>query len=569
MVQQPRFDTGSPGAQDISVAAAASGSPSSDTQVPIFARSQYHSYLNVTSVSTVVTEQARTVKLVVGRYDYTHPVTGDFTGSFSSVANVTGTIEFSILSETPFGPGFSGRWTVNGADIGVVTMSYVSKFFRRATVEIDTLAGAVAPQPVPDGAGGMEYFDTVYAKHGWDLKVVVDQNSVPVPAGITPTNSWSPSNLHGLMTSNRKTSTNLDSDWYVHLMVVPSKLGTGRGIMYDTLDVPREGCASFSDDGYPATESSNFGTAANKRQRDVARAFLRSAVHEVTHTFNQVHQEQETEADNSIMTTTPSVADVLGSPTTGEPGVFPDQINLAVNNTVRHHLVHMPDPVIRPGGWPFASWFGSTVLQSTDCNRFNDSELELVVTQMDRVVMGQPVLLKWKLTNCSKTSLVVPSDISISGTFASITITDAFKVQRQFRPYVIVCDNIKLDKLKPGASVSSSHVLFWSTNGFAFPMPGYYCVTVAVTWSAKGVHVGVDKSTDVFVEFPTTDADNIAAGLVMNSEVGKWVALGGKAHHLVEAKRRLASITVFANDSDKGVPRLLHAFDKLGMLPDA
>ena len=83
--------------------------------------------------------------------------------------------------------------------------------------------------------------------------------------------------------------------------------------MYDQIGVPREGCASFSDDGYPISDSSNFGTAQNKKQRDVPRAFLRSATHEVTHTLNQIHQEQETVADNSIMTTTPSVADVLGS----------------------------------------------------------------------------------------------------------------------------------------------------------------------------------------------------------------------------------------------------------------
>ena len=115
--------------------------------------------------------------------------------------------------------------------------------------------------------------------------------------------------------------------------------------------------------------------AANQKQRDVPRAFLRSATHELTHTLNQIHQEQETAADNSIMTTTPSVADVLGGPATGEPGVFPDQIKLAINTTVRHHLNHMPDPVIRPGGWPFASWFPTGAPQAADRHDFAPSEL--------------------------------------------------------------------------------------------------------------------------------------------------------------------------------------------------
>ena len=159
------------------------------------------------------------------------------------------------------------------------------------------------------------------------------------------------------MTSVRKATTNLDAEWRTHLVVVPAAMGCSRGVMYDQIDVPREGSASFSDDGYPASHSSNFGDAEDEMQRDVPRAFLRSASHEVTHAFNQIHQESETTADNSIMTTTPSVADVLGGPTTGAPGVFPDQINLGFNTTVRNHLAHMPDPVIRPGGWPFASWF--------------------------------------------------------------------------------------------------------------------------------------------------------------------------------------------------------------------
>ena len=187
------------------------------------------------------------------------------------------------------------------------------------------------------------------AKIGWQLTVVQDQLNVPVPGGVTPTNCWSSADLHALMTTVRNPATNLDTEWRVHMIVVPAKLGCSRGVMYDQIGVPREGCASFSDDGYPVCDSSNFGAAANQKQRDVPRAFLRSATHELTHTLNQIHQEQETAADNSIMTTTPSVADVLGGPATGEPGVFPDQIKLAINTTVRHHLNHMPDPGHSPG----------------------------------------------------------------------------------------------------------------------------------------------------------------------------------------------------------------------------
>ena len=155
-------------------------------------------------------------------------------------------------------------------DKGSVTLAWVSKFFRRATLEIDTLVGAVRPAPVPDGAGGTEFFDTVFAKTGWQLTVVQDQLNVPVPAGVVATNCWSSPDLHALMTTVRNPATNLDTEWRVHMIVVPAKLGCSRGIMYDQIGVPREGCASFSDDGYPTSDSSNFG--ARREQEATRRA---------------------------------------------------------------------------------------------------------------------------------------------------------------------------------------------------------------------------------------------------------------------------------------------------------
>jgi hypothetical protein len=588
---------GDAGSAPSSSIAAAASKPSSEIslfphfrpRIPIFPRSRYHSYLKVTSVSepVIVRHPAKCrVSLVVEQYDYTPPPVGSFTGSFPAAPSRTATI---TLSETPSGfpwsgPNFEGRWVEGGVDKGSVTLSWVSTFFRRATVEIDVLDGAVAPQPVPDGAGGTEYFDTIYAKHGWDLTIISDQTGVAVPAGVDPGNCWSSGDLHGLMTANRNPATNLDTDWRMHLMVVPAKLGCGRGVMYDTIDVPREGAASFCDDGYPSSDSSNFGVAENQKQRDIPRAFLRSATHEITHTFNQIHQEQETMADNSIMTTTPSVADVLGGPATGAPGVFPDQINLAVNTTVRHHLNHMPDPVIRPGGWQFASWFGASAPQATDRNEFDDSELQLTVTgPSERVVLGQPLQLSWTLTNRSSGPLVVPDDVSLEGLFATATVTDAEGTTRAFRPYVIICDGVRLAELAPGESVSSSHTVFWSSEGFAFPRPGVYTVNVAVSWSAQGLPVGVQKNVEVFVEFPTTSADNAAASLVFTTDVGKWVALGGNAYHLTEAVSRLSQLASTAGgpglagadgaaEGDEArarageQPRLLVGFE--GLLPD-
>jgi len=520
-------------------------------RIPIFPRARYHSYLKVTSVSApaLVPPLAKCeLTIVADQFNYTQPPAGQFQGTFPNTPSRTVTLKLAkVAAPFPFslagGPYYTGRLLVAGVDKGSVTLGWVSKFFRRATLEIDTLVGAVRPGPVPDGAGGTEFFDTVFAKTGWKLTVVQDQLNVPVPPGVVPTNCWSSANLHALMTSVRNPSTNLDAEWHVHMIVVPAKLGCSRGIMYDVIGVPREGCASFSDDGYPTSDSANFGLAANKEQRDVPRAFLRSATHELTHTLNQIHQEQETTADNSIMTTTPSVADVLGGPVTGEPGVFPDQIKLAHNTTVRHHLNHMPDPVIRPGGWPFASWFPTGAPQAADRHDFALSELTLTVTAgTERLALGEPLDLSWTMTNTGGASLRVPNDVSSEALFASITVTDAEGRERPVRPFAIVCDHAKLSELEPGKSISASTKVFWSTSGFAFERPGRYRVGVAVSWSAQGVLVGVQGGVDVFVDYPASDADNHAAGLVLHHEVGKWVALGGDAYHLPEACRRLQEL---------------------------
>ncbi|MDM0109653.1 hypothetical protein QTH97_32365 [Variovorax sp. J22R24] len=540
--------------------------------IPVFARSKYHSYLRVTGITIPRVGTLGSpcqVTLMAEQYDYTQPPAGQFKGSFPTAPSRTVTMKLSpSTAPIPFsltgGPYFKGRLLVGGVDKGSVTIAWVSKFFRRASVEIDVLAGAIAPTPVPDGSGGNEYFDTIFARTGWQLRVIQDQINVPVPAGVTPTNCWSSADLHNLMSTVQQ-ATNIDNEWRIHLSVVPSKLGCGRGVMFDVIGTPRQGCASFSDDGYPVSDSSNFGVAANQKQRDIARAFLRSATHEITHTFNQIHQEIETNADNSIMTTTPSVADVLGSSTTGAPGVFPDQINLVHNATVRNHLNHMPDPVIRPGGWPFSSWFPTGSPQAADLHQFDSTELSLDVTcTTDHLALGQPVDVSWTLKNESSVPLLAPNDVSVEALFATVTVTDAEGRERPMRTFVVRCDHAKLTPLDPGESVTATTTLFWASAGFAFERPGRYHVQVVLAWSAQGIPVGVSGGVDVFVDYPISDADNRAAGLVLHPEVGKWVALGGGAYHLDEACRRLLALEDHgAAAGDAGPARVVQSFADL------
>lgn len=532
--------------------------------IPIYPRTNYYSYLKVTgvTVSPAFSFSDCRLTLTAQEYVYAKPPTGSFDGSFPAApGSRTVTIQVSPVSPAPFGfsgPYFEGRLLDAGVDKGAFTMGRVSGFVRRATVEVDTLAGAVAPGPV-----GGEDIRTVFATAGWDVGVVYDQVNVAVPAGVNANTCWSNGNLHALMAAVRNPTTNLDAQWRLHLIVVPAAMGCGRGVMYDQISVPREGVASFCNDGYPSGETTHYDGAGGQQQRNVPRAFLRSACHELGHGFNQVHQEGEGGADNSIMTTTPSVAGVIGA-----GGTFPDAINLAFNTHTRRHLMHWPDPVVRPGGHTFGSGHGGPVVPSADVVEFSADELELHVgADESPVAIGEPVQLRWVLTNTSDAPIAVPSDLGLPAQHARVTVTRPGGGARVMPSFVIRTDDVAITALSPGESRSATTRLFWSSNGFAFEAPGRHRVDLEINWVQAGIAFGVAASTDIWVDFPQSATDNDAAALLLDDEVGMYVALGGDAPHLVEAVSRLQNLAAGADSGDGGgaPPKALRGF--AGLLP--
>src|SRR5205807_2449733 len=265
--------------------------------------------------------------------------------------------------------------------------------------EVDTLTGAVAPQPVPAiSGGGTEDIRTTYATAGWDVAVKYDQTNVPVPAGVTATNCWSAADLHALMLTVRDPATNLDAEWHMHLVVVPAKMGCGRGVMYDT---------------------------------------------------------------------------------TGAPGVFPDNINLGFNTHVRHHLVHFPDIVVRPGGMTFGTGHSTTVPEA-DKNRhyFSEDEMELrLAVEHDQIHLGEPLQLSWELINNSATSLPAPTDIRIEAQHTLIGVVNPHGDSKAMSSFVIETEAANIAMLDAGKSLKADTRVFWSArSGFAFDTPGRYTI---------------------------------------------------------------------------------------------
>jgi hypothetical protein len=514
-------------------------------EIPVYPRRNYYSYLKVTGIQYDIWQC--TVTLTIEEFLFIQPPAGSFGGSFPTTSSREVTVVLSKRGRpgtaNPYWEG--SLYAANGAERGSFTMTWVSPYFRKASLGISTLEGTVPPYPV-----NSEWFPTVFADAGWELNAGYGLLYVPAPEGVDPYDEWTKADLHNLMTTVRSQlpSIDLDNVWHLNLLVVPAKLGSGRGWMFDTIDPPREGVGTYCDDGYNTPDqygrTHGYGTAANKKQRDVPRAYLRSACHEVGHGFNQVHQDLTAQGepgeDNSIMTPTPLVADHLEA---HPPNVFPDDISLKFNAHVKRHLVHFPDSVVRPGGMTFTIGHEPTLdpVPQADVGRyfFAPNQLELnIQTSKNRLQIGEPYEIDLELSNKSNVDIPLPTDISTSAQHTSITVVNPHGVSRRVKSFVIQTDSVSIRPLISGAKIKTHVTLFWSSNGFAFETPGKHTIEAKTIWNYQGYQYGVRTRADVWLDFPTSDSDNEIASLLLHDDVGKFVALGG-ALHLKEAVTRI------------------------------
>jgi hypothetical protein len=164
--------------------------------IPIYSRAAYRSYLKGTVAS--LTGRRRlgslcTFTLTFDEYVYQHPTTG-FSGSFPSTP--TRTLR-CVFQHTAMADQYTGTVFNGTTELGMMSISWISPRFCRASLTIHTLEGAVQPPvsvPASGGAAGTEDFASVFATAGWDLSVNFG-GEVPLPPSLVgvqdPNQCWS------------------------------------------------------------------------------------------------------------------------------------------------------------------------------------------------------------------------------------------------------------------------------------------------------------------------------------------------------------------------------------------
>lgn len=523
--------------------------------IPIYPRKNYNSYLQVTDINfvwfpKVLFKSSKRnlsiinphIEMTIDEWVYNKPIAGSFNGSFDSApARTIKVLLYPKAAPSGYsGPYFEGSVYEGRIKKGKFTMGWVSKYFRKAKIEMDSVTGTTVPQSVPNAAGTEnEDIRTAFQDAGWDVMISVDQTNLQVPTGQNTNNCWPNATSHAFMLNNRNPNTNLDKEWKVHLFSAPAGAGCFFGIIHDQIGDHREGSVVFPNSTF--SNNTNFGTAAGQQLGAIARAYLRTAIHEIGHAFNLQHTilPGQPPADNSIMTQTGPLGNVIAN----AGGTFPGSIILQFNDNDKHHLNHFPDPAIRPGamnwqaGYPGLSSGVFAPEADVDFVEYGIDELELKLTlNTNQIKLGEPLPLTWKIMNNSKETISIPDEISLESQHAYISVIDPDGNLTRVTPFTIEEGEGNYQNLESGKESEAKTNLFWSSFGFAFKKPGRHIVDVTVAWQDDNeITRGVKQTTSIWVDYPISDEDNKVASLLLDNQVGMLISLGGEAPHLKEA----------------------------------
>ncbi len=314
----------------------------SSQEIPVYLRNQYHSYLKAAKIkipAKVPVGKPCTITLEMEQFRYMHPE-GDVSHNGTFVMSPNNNI---IINLQKSGNNiYRGSWS--GNETGDVIMEWVSDYFRKAVIRIDVVKGAAAlPKSIIQNGVSVS-LETTFATAGWEVQVHQSDDQLDLPEDIqkekdqrqrdpdAPVPGWTNDRLHDLMDAVNPLS--LDNSWGYHVLLVPFCWKSDANVPnYDLL-------GAMYDDRVPYRQGSAiFYSTLQLKGHDHDLAYLRIAAHEIGHGFNMPHP-RYSDYDNSIMTESGWLVNNID---------YPDGIYFGFNTEYRKHMVHRPDPFVRPG----------------------------------------------------------------------------------------------------------------------------------------------------------------------------------------------------------------------------
>ena len=267
-----------------------------------------------------------------------------------------------------------------GIRVGELTMGWISKYLRKATLEIDRVAASEAPI---DNGAGIDYRD-VYNAIGWDVTIDVSDSNVTEASG----ESWSDAEMHAAMLARRDSA--LDREWRYHLICVRRLDSTTRGIMYDAYGGDSNNIRAR------APGSRRTGRSRTRRLGNRARDALR-------HCSRRTSAPRSTRSGTrwGCTTTRSTTASCIRRRTSRRtpcrPQQFPDNILWSFSPDDRKRLRHLPDIWVRPGGIAFGTDYSTSPISPTDSVEDAEGLTLTVKPLMAAIPIGAPVRVEFAI----------------------------------------------------------------------------------------------------------------------------------------------------------------------------